>query len=235
MTDAAHNRREALRRGTLAAGALAASGLLRPALAAAQASGDDDLRDFLVEAIGLEQVTVLAYTTAIEGAGPDLKPTLTRFRDQEQAHANALRQALDQLGFDAPDPPDTPTDTGVFDGVDGLEDDAVTRLSDLLGKIGDAKGTDQFIDLLTSLENDQLTYYGTEGPKLDSSDLSTTAAEIGGCQAQHLVYLGLPTGSAGDAAAAVARTASQAADEASSGSTSTASTTTTSSTTSTSP
>ena len=42
---------------------------LRPALAAAQRADDEDLRDFLVEAIGLEQVTVLAYATAADASG----------------------------------------------------------------------------------------------------------------------------------------------------------------------
>ena len=37
-------------------------------------------------------------------------------------------------------------------------------------------------------EQRQLSYYIAEGPAVDSEDLSTTAAEIVGCQAQH-VYL----------------------------------------------
>ena len=75
----------------LAAGALAAAGTLRPALALAQSTNDDDLRDFLVHAIGLEQIAVLAYSTAADANGVEakLKSTLNRFRDQEQAHASA--------------------------------------------------------------------------------------------------------------------------------------------------
>jgi hypothetical protein len=214
VTDIVHSRREAVRRATLAAGALAATGFVRPAIAAAQTSDDEDLRDFLVQAIGLEDVTVLAYTTAVEQAGPDLKPDLERFRDQEQAHSNALNKAIDELGFDAPDAPDTPADTGVYDDIDGLDDDAVKRLSDRLGEIADAEGLDQLIGLLMELENEQLTYYGTEGPQLDSEDLATTAASIAGCQAQHLVVMRGATGLPGDVAARVARTASDAADAA---------------------
>ncbi len=214
MIDAAHSRRDALRRAALAAGALAASGVVRPASAAAQTTEDEDLRDFLVEAIGLEQVTVLAYATAADDAGPDLKPELETFRDQEQAHANALRSALDELGVDPPEAPDSPTDTGVFDDVEGLDDEAVKRLGDALGKLADANGLDQLLDVLFELENEQLTYYVTEGPQLDSEDLATTSASIAGCQAQHLVALGVATGSPGDAAAAVAKTASEAAQAA---------------------
>jgi hypothetical protein len=212
MTEAPHSRRDALHRAALAAGALAATGLVRPALAAAQGSDDEDLRDFLVQAIALEDIAVLAYATAADQAGPDLKPDLQRFRDQEQAHANALNNAIDELGFDAPDPPDTPDDTGVYDDIDGLDEDAVKDLTDRLGEIGDAKGLDQLIDVLLSLEEEQLTYYGTEGPQLDSEDLGTTAASIAGCQAQHLVVLNARVGhKPAEAAASVAETASAAA------------------------
>jgi hypothetical protein len=189
MNEATQSRREALRRGALAAGALAAGGLLRPALAAAQSTEDDDLRDFLAEAVGLEQITVLAYSTAADGADTADRQMLEDFRDQEQAHASALRSALDSLGFDPPDAPDTPDDTGVFDDVEGISDDTATELKDLLGQIGDAKDPKSFLELISELEERQLTYYVTNGPPLESFDLSTTAAEIAGCQAAHLVVI----------------------------------------------
>jgi hypothetical protein len=215
MTDLPQSRRDALQRAALAAGALATAGLVRPALAGAQSTDDEDLRDFLVYAIGLEDVTVLAYATAVEQAGPDLKPTLETFRDQEQAHANALNQAIDELGFDAPDPPDTPADTGVYDDIDGLDDGTIKRLTDRLGEIDDAQGLDQLLDLLLSLEQDQLRYYGAEGPQLDSEDLGTTAASIAGCQAQHLVALKVRIGgSPREEAAVVGGIASDAGDAA---------------------
>jgi hypothetical protein len=214
VSETAHSRRETIRRAALAAGALA---LAHPALAAAQAGDDEDLRDFLVEAIGLEQVTVLAYATAADDAGADLKSTLEGFRDQEQAHANALRSAIDELGFDPPEPPDSPTDTGVFDGVEGLDEEAAGRLTKQLGMIGDAKGLDQLLDQLLALETEQLTYYVTEGPGLDSSDLATTSASIAGCQAQHLIVLNDRVGHPPAATAtAVAETASEAAADATS-------------------
>jgi rubrerythrin len=214
VTGAPHSRRETLRRAARAAGAVASAGMLRPALAAAQTE-DEELRDFLVEAIGLEQVTVLAYSTAADQAGPDLKRVLEELRDQEQAHANALRSAIDELGFDPPEAPDSPTDTEVFDGVEGLDDDAAKTLTDRLEAIGDADGLDQLLDQLLSLEDEQITYYCTEGPRLDSYDLATTAASIAGCQAQHVVLLETEVGhEPGDAAASVAETAAQAGDAA---------------------
>jgi hypothetical protein len=119
---------------------------------------------------------------------------------------------MDELGFDAPEPPDSPDDTGVFDDIDGLDDDAVKRLNDRLGEIADAQGTDQFIDLLLSLEEEQLTYYVGEGPGLDSADLSTTAASIAGCQAQHLMVLNVQVGRpAATTAQSIADSAAQAA------------------------
>lgn len=213
MSELGVSRRDALRRGALAAGAIAGTGLLRPALAGAQSPDDEDLRDFLVEAIGLEQITVLAYSRAADVAGdPNRKRDLEQYRDQEQAHANALRSAIDELSFDPPAAPGSPTETNVFDNVEGLDADAAKRLTELLDQVGAAKTPEQFLDLLTSLETDQLTYYAGEGPGLDSADLSTTVAEIAGCQAQHLVVLGQLAGdSPGDAAASAARIATEAA------------------------
>jgi len=212
MSDRPSTRREALCRGGLAVGALAAGGLLQPALAAAQSADDEDLRDFLVEAIGLEQVTVLAYAGAADAAEAGDREQLESFRDQEQAHANALRSAIDELGYDPPEPPDTPADTGVFDEVEGLDSETAERLKDRLGEIEAAKDPKQFRSLLTELETEQLTLYVGQGPALDSVDLSTTSAEIAGCQGQHLVVLAIQGGdSPADAATEVAQTAADAA------------------------
>ena len=186
----APSRREALRAAALGAGALAGAGLLRPVAALAQ-TADEDLRDFLAPTIALEQVAVFAYNAAAEanGASAELKTTFDRLRDQEQAHANALRQALDSLGFDLPGAPDSPTDSGVFD-VDGISDDQSKQLADTLGKVGDLKTVDQFLDYLAALEQQEIRVYAGAAPTLDSEDLATTSAEIAANQAQHLVVLG---------------------------------------------
>jgi hypothetical protein len=238
MNELGHNRREALRRGAAVAGALAAGGLLRPALAAAAGStSDDDLRDYLVEAIGLEQVTVLAYATASDQADPNARQLLQDFRDQEQAHASAWRSALDSIGFDSPDAPDNPEDTGVFDGVDGLSDESATELKDLLTKIGDTNGADQFLELLADLEKRQIAYYVGKAPAVDSYDLATTSAEISGCQAAHLVVLREDLGDSPEDAAnvvSVAITSASAPTSAPASSTTSTTTTDSSSTTTTS-
>lgn len=165
--------------------------MLRPGAALAQSADDEDLRDFLVEAIALEQLAVLAYATASTAAGVDsaLRRQLEDLRDQDQAHANALRSAIDSLGFDAPEAPDSPADTAVLDGVEGLSDDASERLADLLTDLDGLSERDELLEFVAELEGDQLDLYVGRGPDLDSEDLSTTAAEIAGCQAQHLIAL----------------------------------------------
>jgi Ferritin-like domain len=213
----ARSRRETLRLAALGAGAIAAAGFARPALAGAQATGDEDLRDFLVGAISLEQLAVLAYSTAARQGDTDIGPILETFRDQEQAHANALRQALDTLGFDLPDAPDSATDTGAFEDVDGLDSEQSERLLDLLDELGGLSSPRQYLEYLARLEDEQLTYYTSEGPAVDSVDLTTTSAEIAGCQAQHSVVLLTELGrTEAAAAAAPAKTARDAVPAASS-------------------
>ena len=211
MNAGQQSRREALRRAALGAGALAAAGLVRAAPAAAQNPDDEDLRDFLVGAISLEQLAVLAYSTAARDGGTDIQVTLERFRDQEQAHATALRNALDTIGFDLPDPPDSTTDTGAFEDVDGLDAEASERLLGLLDELDGLGSPRDFLTYLVKLEDEQVTYYTAEAPAADSVDLTTTSAEIAGCQAQHIVVLRSELGDRGDEAAAeAARTASDA-------------------------
>lgn len=183
------SRREALRRAALGGAAIAFAGLLRPAAAGAQTAADEELRDYLVEAISLEQLAVLAYATAGERGGA-LESSFTIFGDQEQAHANALRNALDSIGFDPPDAPDSTTDSAAFEDVEGLESEASERLVALLSELDRLSSERQFLDYLTKLEQQQLAFYTGDGAATDSVDLATTAAEIAGCQAQHLVVLG---------------------------------------------
>ena len=217
MSEALANRRELLRRAALGAGALSASGLVAPALVAAQSTEDDDLRDYLVYPTGLEQVAVLAYASAADAQGLErvLKETLLAFRDQEQAHANAWRSALDSLGFDPPEAPDSATDTGVFEGVEGLSDENASKLTGLLGDLDKLSKPRQFLAYLAKLERTQLDYYLAEAPGLDSEDLSTTSAEVAGCQAEHLVVL---RQALGDSPAKAVETASESGSAASSSS-----------------
>lgn len=221
MNDRRATRRDALLGGAaLAGGGLALAGLALPARATAQSPEDEDLRDFLVEAISLEQLTVLAYATtaAADGIDPALKRSLTEFRDQEQAHATALRSAIDSLGFDPPDPPESTSDSEAFTDVDGLSDEGGApgepseeqRFTTLLSTLDRLRTADELLEFCAERERDQLDVYLGQGPGLDSKDLSTTAAEIAGCQAQHLVVLDRELGaSVPDALAAAAATAAR--------------------------
>jgi rubrerythrin len=190
MSDRAGTRRDLLARAALAAGGLSAARLLAPAPAAAQSSDDDDLRDFLAPAIALEQISVLAYSNATRAKGVErlLRRTFETFGDQDQEHATALRQALDSLGFDVPDAPSSPSDAGVFD-IDGIDDAQRSEFAGLLRRTGEIDNRAAALGLLIELERRQLDYYLSEAPSLDSEDLSTTGAEIAGCQAQHTVVL----------------------------------------------
>jgi hypothetical protein len=180
-------RREAMRLAGLGVGAAATQTLLLPALARAQSSDDDDLNDFLEPAIELEQATAVAYETAAEAKGIDgeLKRTFERFQEQEQAHATALRSALDSLGFDLPDELSDPAQSDHLDGIDNL------------------KSENDYLAFLVDLEQEQVRYYASDAPPLDSEDLIRTSAEILGCQAQHVVVLREAQGAAPAVAAAI--------------------------------
>jgi rubrerythrin len=200
----------------LGTGALAAAALLapivRPASARAQSTDDEALRDFLVPSIVLEQIAALAYDVAADarGTSPEEKRTLERFRDQEQAHANALRSALDSLGFDLPEDPDSTRDTEVLEDVEGLEDERAADLRQLLDELDGLESRDELLEYLSALEDEQIAHYLAAAPGLDSEDLAKTSAEIVGNQAQHLVVLRLTLGD--DPATAVAAVVSASSD-----------------------
>jgi rubrerythrin len=187
----ATSRREALRQAAIGAGVIAAGSVLAPAAALAQSPDDEDLRDFLVEAIGLEQVAAFAYAQASKASDANAQQTalLEHLRDQEQAHANAFRQALESIGFDPPDAPDAADDSGVFDDVEGLDDEAAGRLTEQLAGVGELDDLKSYVEYLGELETAQLDYYLASAPTLDSPDLATTCAEVAANQAQHEVLL----------------------------------------------
>jgi rubrerythrin len=206
------NRRGALRRATLATAAVGigvlAPPLLHPGRARAQSTDDEGLRDFLGPAIALEQVAALAYDLAAKAKSTTSEETRTLelFRDQEQAHANALRSALDSLGFDLPDAPESATDTEVLEDVEGLDDERADELRRLLQELDGLESSEELLGYLTRLENEQIAYYLEAAPAVESEDLAKTSAEIVGNQAQHLVVLRLALGdTAADAVAAVAQ------------------------------
>ena len=78
-------RRETLHSAAGLGAAVLLPSLLAPTRARAQSTEEEDLRDFLEQAIELEQASVLAYDTAVESANVEagLKRTLELLRDQE--------------------------------------------------------------------------------------------------------------------------------------------------------
>ena len=197
MNPVSASRRETLRAGALAAGALAVGGLVNPLRAAAQASTEtEELRDFLAEAMAREQIVALAYAEAGQAGGLSggLEDSLTRLREQTQAHVNALTSAIESIGYDGPDAPSDPQDDGVFDGVDGIDDETATELSEQLAQLTDPQDEQQHLELLITLENQLIDYYAENFAPLESEDLRTTSAQIAANVAQHVVVLRIANG-----------------------------------------
>ncbi|HSI81149.1 MAG TPA: ferritin-like domain-containing protein [Solirubrobacterales bacterium] len=188
----AATRRAALRRWMLAAGALATPVLLRPPVASAQDDEDPAvLEEFLVEAIVLEQITVLAYATAGGELEDDrrLARTLERFERQEQIHAKALRSALDSIGVELPDAPASPDDVQAIEDAGAIDDERAEELTGLLGELDGLTGRDELLEHLIRLEEEQLRYFLDQAPTLEAEDILRTGVEIAACQAQHIVVL----------------------------------------------
>lgn len=166
-------RRETLRRAAGLGVVVLLPSLLRSSAARAQSTEEEDLRDFLEQAIEIEQASVLAYDTAVESPGIDasLKGTLELLRDQEQAHANAWRSAIDSLGFDPPDPPSELADIDELEGFEALEK------------------SDELLTGLAEYEQTLLARYIDLAPDLESEDLSRTSAEVIASHAQHIVVV----------------------------------------------
>lgn len=182
-------RRDVLRRAALAAGTLSTPGLLRPALAAAQ--DDPSLEDFLSEAVVLEQIAVVAYSSAsaaLDGQR-ELSRSLQRFERHEQIHATALRSALDSLGIEPPSAPSAPDDAPAIEGAERIGAERTEELVELLGEIGELEGRDEHLEHLIEIENEQLALYLGATPGFDAEDLVRTGVEIAACQAQHIVVL----------------------------------------------
>jgi rubrerythrin len=168
-------RRDAVRRGLVAGGAIVAAStiplLLRVRNAFAQASSDQQI---LEGAVGLEQTAVFAYDTAA-ASGALQKPVADvakLFRDQEQEHADGLTAALEDLGGTPPEPPTDPAAVEV----------GGTALSDL-------RNQTDILRFAVELENSAVMAYIDAHRKLKSPDLLKTGAQIMSNEGQHLVVL----------------------------------------------
>jgi len=164
------DRRDLIRRGLTAGGALVATSSIPLLLAVRDAfaaeSGDAEI---LGKAIHIEQLAVLAYESAISGGllSARSEAVFSRFRDHEQQHADALTTALTDLGGTPPEPA-TVTDV---DGLDGLKSQAdVARFA-----IG--------------FETAAVAAYVDAQRKLVDGKLLQSFASIMANEAQHLVVL----------------------------------------------
>ncbi|MEA2190113.1 MAG: hypothetical protein QOI73_234 [Solirubrobacteraceae bacterium] len=168
-------RRELIRRGLgIGAGAIAASSiplLLSVRNAFAAGNGDSDI---LEQAIGLERVAILAYTTAIDSKllSPSFERVARRFRGHEQEHADTLSAALMDLGGTPPAKQPTVQDI-----------DAVAK------GIGDVKSQADVANFAIELEMAAVAAYYDAHRKLIDAKLLQAAASIMANEAQHLVVL----------------------------------------------
>jgi Ferritin-like domain len=169
------DRRELLRRGIAAGGAVVAASsvplLLSVRNAFAAQSGDLAI---LEQAITLERVAVLAYDTLIDGGllHPPVMRVAKLFRSHEQQHVDALVAAMTALRGTVPAKP-----TGVKDI------DAVVK------GIGNVKSQADVINFAIELENAAVAAYLDAHRKLQDAKLLQTAATIMAAEGQHLVVL----------------------------------------------
>ena len=163
-------RREAVRTGVAGAGVIAGAAaipaLMRAASAFAQTGGDAAV---LEAAIALEQTAVTAYDSA-HGSGlleQGLLPLMRRIRDQEQEHADALSEALEDIGGTPPRPP------GASE-VEGL---------------GSLRSREALLRFAIELEEMAVGAYLDAHTRLQSPALLRTVTQIMANEGQHLVVL----------------------------------------------
>ncbi|MBA3300689.1 MAG: ferritin-like domain-containing protein [Thermoleophilaceae bacterium] len=170
MSTGGRTRREALHGGLTIGGAVLGAatvpGLLRASDAFAQADGDVAI---LAGAVALEQVAVVAYSSAASSGllDPRTKRVFERFREQEQEHADGLGAALEQRGGRTPKPPSAAQ-------VPGLEK---------------LRSQAEVVDFAIELETTALAAYYAAVQKLKNPALLETGASIMANEGQHLVVL----------------------------------------------
>ena len=169
------DRRALLRRGFELGGAAIAAASI-PLLwsvrnAFAQAKGDTAI---LARAIGLEQVAVLAYDTAIEGGrlSPALLKVARTLRAHESEHAQALTTALTDLGGTPP-----PAPQGIAD------------VDKVVKGLGAVRTQADVVNVLIELETATVAAYLDAQRELVEAKLLQTGASIMASEGQHLVVL----------------------------------------------
>lgn len=168
MAPGAATRRQALARGLIAGGALAAGPATALAVAGS-AEADSGDAQLLERAIGLEQEAGLVYEALAEGdlLDEEVARAAELFAEQQREHVGALTAALEDLDVEPPPPP-RPAQ------IDGLEE---------AGSQADG------LELAVDLENALLRAYGELAASAASPAVLKTVVEIAGNAAQHLVVL----------------------------------------------
>jgi hypothetical protein len=170
MRSADRTRREAVRSGSIAAGAVLATATAPVLLRVADALADDgDDRAIIESAIAAEQTAAVAYGAA---AGSSLltKPLVDvamLFHDQATAHAMALGRELQALGGKVPRPP---------------------RAEDVKG-LAAVRTEAEFLEFAIGIENSAVRAYLEALQGLQTPALLETAARIMASAGQHLVVL----------------------------------------------
>lgn len=169
------DRRELLRRGIVAGGAVVAASsiplLLSVRNAFAAKRGDIEI---LESAIKLERVSALAYDTVLDSGllSPRVARIAKLFSGHEREHAEALVAALRALRSTPPD-----------ERIDAEDIDEVAK------GIGAVKSQADVIDFAIELETSAVAAYYDAHRELIDAGLLQTAASIMANEGQHLVVL----------------------------------------------
>jgi rubrerythrin len=164
-------RRDAVRRGLAAGGAVLGAALV-PALLSVReafAAGPQNDAGILASAIRLENTAVAAYAAAVQSGvlTPQLRRTALLFGRQEAEHAAALTAALKSLGGTPPA------------GADAK----------LLAPLKSARSQKQVVQSAIELETMAVAAYYDASKKLQQARLLQTSAQIMSNEGQHLVVL----------------------------------------------
>jgi rubrerythrin len=164
-------RRDAVRRGLAAGGAVIGAALV-PALLSVRdafAAAPQSDAGILASAIRLENTAVAAYAAAVQNGGltPQFRRTATLFGRQEAEHAAALTAALKSLGGTPPS------------GTDAK----------LLAPLKSARTQNQVAQFAIELETMAVAAYYDASRRLQQARLLQTSAQIMSNEGQHLVVL----------------------------------------------
>jgi rubrerythrin len=168
-------RREAVRRGLLAGGALAAAitvpSVLKVRSAFAQAEDDTEIIEAAAKA---EIEAVVVYETFVKSGlmrGP-VADLIGLFGNQEQEHFNALARLLEDMGGEEPEKPEA---------------------ADIPG-LGALAAEPQMLSYAMEMDNSLIQEYVGGFDKLTDSELLKTTSQIMSNEGQHLVMLRLALG-----------------------------------------